>query len=139
MAWAVLTILCYYGYMPVLDGFLAHSFWTPFARLTYGAYLVHPLVIKLAAGRALQFYTFDTLGLAYRLVGNCGAAYCGSVLLWVLVERPCMTIFSPARRKPVGAKDGSREGEKALNSRPQSCASSYPDLSAVAGASKGSI
>jgi len=131
MAWAVLTILCYYGYMPILDGFLAHSFWTPFARLTYGAYLVHPLVIKLAAGRALQFYTFDSLGLAYRLVGNCTAAYCGSVLLWVLVERPCMTIFSPAKKKPAAAKG--------LKSPPMSRTNSGPQESTIASTRSNSV
>jgi len=132
MAWAVLTILCYYGYMPIMDGFLSHRFWTPFARLTYGAYLVHPLVIKLAAGRALQFYTFDSLGLAYRLVGNCTAAYCGSVLLWVLVERPCMTIFSPAKKKPAGAK-------AAPKTPSMSRSNSGPEVSTIASTNNNSI
>merc|ERR1712072_1074481 len=103
MCLAVLTLLCYYGFLPRLNGFMAHPYWTPFTRLTYGAYLVHPLVIKLAAGRSLQFYTFNTWDLAYRFVGNITLSYGGAVVLWVLVERPCMTIFSPAR-KPRGNK-----------------------------------
>merc|ERR1712072_529922 len=103
---AVLTLLCYYDYLPLLNGFMAHSYWTPLARLTYGAYLVHPLMIKLAAGRSFQFYTFNAWDIAYRFMGNAILAYSGSVLLWCLVERPCMTIFSPARKpsnkKPSG-------------------------------------
>merc|ERR1711981_1410393 len=103
MCWAAITLLCYYDFLPLINGFLAHRLWAPLARLTYGAYLVHPLVIKLAAGRSLQFYTFNTWDLAYRFTGNAIMAYSGSVLLWILVERPCMTIFSPAR-KPRGNK-----------------------------------
>jgi len=93
--WAVITLLCYYDYLPVINGFLAHPSWAPLARLTYGAYLVHPMAVELACGRALQFYTFQSLDLIYRWCGNCVFAFLGSLVLWFLVERPCMTIFSP--------------------------------------------
>jgi peptidoglycan/LPS O-acetylase OafA/YrhL len=97
---AVITLLCYYDYLPLVNGFLSHPYWTPLARLTYGAYLVHPLVIKLAAGMAVQYYTFTALDLVSRWFGNIIMAYSGSVVLWCLVERPCMTIFAPPR-KPI--------------------------------------
>merc|ERR1712224_950313 len=61
MGCAAITLLCYYGYMPLVDGILAHPFWTPLARLTYGVYLCHPLMIALAGGTAMQFYTFTPL------------------------------------------------------------------------------
>merc|ERR1711970_1121284 len=102
---AVLTLLCYYDYLPLLNGFMAHSYWTPLARLTYGAYLVHPLMIKLAAGRSLQFYTFNAWDIAYRWSGNTIMAFSGSVLLWCLAERPCMTLFSPARKSQTQQKN----------------------------------
>jgi peptidoglycan/LPS O-acetylase OafA/YrhL len=109
--WAVITILCYYDLLPLVNSFLAHRWWTPLARLTYGAYLVHPMVIKLAAGRSLQFYHFSTADVLYRWVGNCIMAYMGSAALWVLVERPAMTMTSAllkkkppqAETKPLGA------------------------------------
>jgi peptidoglycan/LPS O-acetylase OafA/YrhL len=103
---AVITLLCYYDLLPLVNGFLAHPWWTPLARLTYGAYLVHPMVIKLAAGTSNQFYNFDTMGLMYRWVGNCIMAYLGSVALWVLVERPAMTMTSTflKRKSPQAAK-----------------------------------
>merc|ERR1712232_805653 len=92
--WAVITLLCYYDLIPLVNGFLAHPWWTPLARLTYGAYLVHPMVIKLAAGRSHQFYNFSMMDLMYRTAGNCVMAYMGAAALWVLVERPAMTITS---------------------------------------------
>jgi peptidoglycan/LPS O-acetylase OafA/YrhL len=103
-AWAVLALLCYYDYLPFINAFLAHWCWTPLARLTYGAYLVHPLVIKLAAGRALQFYSFSAIDIAYRWVGNVVLAHLGSVALWVLCERPCITISSSFRKKRAPQK-----------------------------------
>jgi len=98
MCWAVLTLLCYYDYLPHVNGFLSHRYWTPFARLTYGAYLVHPLVIKLAAGTSLQFYTFSPMDILYRFVGNVFLAFSGSAVIWSLIERPCMTLFAPPRK-----------------------------------------
>jgi peptidoglycan/LPS O-acetylase OafA/YrhL len=103
MGWATITLLCYYDFMPLVNGFLAHRLWTPLARLTYGAYLVHPLVIKLAAGRSLQFYTFNSWDMIYRASGNIMMAYSGALVLWCLVERPCMTMLSPSK-KPTAPK-----------------------------------
>jgi peptidoglycan/LPS O-acetylase OafA/YrhL len=96
---AVLTFLCYYDYLPIFNAFMSHPVWTPLTRLTYGAYLVHPLVIKLAAGRAEQYYTFSAMDMVYRHLGNTVMAYAGAVILWVLVERPTMTLASPARKQ----------------------------------------
>lgn len=104
LCWAVIMLLCYYGYLPMVDNFLSHWTWTPLVRLTYGAYLLHPLVIKLAAGRALQYYTFSTEDMCYRFCGNFVCAYGGAVVLWALVERPMMTITTTMlKSQPRGA------------------------------------
>jgi peptidoglycan/LPS O-acetylase OafA/YrhL len=116
MCWAVITLLCYYDLAPWTNAFLAHRCWTPLARLTYGAYLVHPLVIKLVSGRALQYFTFNSWDLTYRTVGNFIMAYTGSFVFWCLIERPCMTIFSPAK-KPSRAKSAPAS-ESSKNSTP---------------------
>jgi len=112
--WAAITLLCYYGYLPLVDGFLAHPLWTPFARLTYGAYLVHPLIIMYAGSRTLQFLTFSTMNLTYHFVGNCVIAFLASALLWALVERPCMTIFTPgnATRKTTDVNKAAKLNKK---------------------------
>jgi len=131
MCLAVLTLLCYYDFLPLLNGFMAHPYWTPLARLTYGAYLVHPLMIKLAAGRSLQFYTFNAWDLTYRFMGNAIMAYSGSVVLWVLMERPCMTIFSPAqkpRSKKANSSSDSRNDSIPDMSKVSVGSSSNPDL-----------
>lgn len=99
---AVITLLCYYDYMPMLNGFLSHPGWTPLARLTYGAYLVHPLVIKLSAANATQYYMFSGMDLFYRWIGNCFCAFSGATVVWCLVERPIMTLTTSALKgRPV--------------------------------------
>merc|ERR1712226_1770532 len=65
-ACAILTLLCYYDYLPLINGILSHWMWTPLARLTYGAYLCHPLVIKLAAANSAAYYNFGVLDMLYR-------------------------------------------------------------------------
>jgi len=96
--WAVITVLCYYGYLPIVDGILAHRCWSPLARLTYGAYLLHPLVIKLSAGRALQYYTFSAEDMLYRYLGNTICAFAGAAVLWVFIERPALTLTSNMKK-----------------------------------------
>lgn len=114
ICFVVITFLCYYDYLPMVNGFLSHRFWTPFARLTYGAYLTHPMVIKLSAGTSTQFYTFSGLDLFYRFGGNCILAFSGAVLLWALVERPAMTLTSAALKKPRAG----HEREKPVGEEP---------------------
>lgn len=53
-----------------VDAFLSHAVWVPFARLTYGAYLVHPIIIKLLAGNATAAVHFSWQDLASRAVAN---------------------------------------------------------------------
>jgi peptidoglycan/LPS O-acetylase OafA/YrhL len=127
MSCAAITLLCYYGYLPLLDAFLSHQFWTPLARLSYGAYLCHPLVIAFAVGNATQFYTFGTMDLIYRFCGNSVLSFLGSLVLWALVERPCMTIFSPTKKR---ASDKSQRNVTPSAPHTQANGTSMPIVSA---------
>jgi len=89
---AVITLACYYDHLPWTNGLLSHELWTPFTRLTYGAYLCHPLIIKLTAGNEFQFYQFSGEDLTLRCIANVVLAYAASLGLWCLIERPTMTL-----------------------------------------------
>jgi len=91
---AAISLLCFYGYLPQLDRFLAHPMWLAPTRLTFGTYLAHPMIIKLAAGTSINFYTFSGMGVFYRFVGNTLAAYSLSLVFWIMMERPVMTFTS---------------------------------------------
>ncbi|CAJ1453939.1 unnamed protein product, partial [Effrenium voratum] len=120
-SWGIITILCYYGYLPWINGFLAHPAWMPLVRMTYGAYLLHPLVIKLAAGTSVQYYTFSGMELCYRLIGNCCMAYGLAVILWCLIERPIMTLTTAGlKNRSSSAKTESSSSSPNLDARNQS-------------------
>ncbi|PIK43685.1 putative nose resistant to fluoxetine protein 6 [Apostichopus japonicus] len=45
LAWVVFA--CHYGYGGWVNSFLGHPAWAPFGRLTYTAYLLHPIVLTI--------------------------------------------------------------------------------------------
>jgi len=100
MCWGVITLLCYYDHLPLTNAVLSHGSWSPLARLSYGAYLLHPLVIMLAAGNAVQYETFDTASHLFRSWSYISCALALSVVLWCMVERPMSTLMSKMLKKP---------------------------------------
>jgi peptidoglycan/LPS O-acetylase OafA/YrhL len=42
----VVATLCFRGDAPWLNALLGHHAWVPLARLSYGAYLIHPIVLN---------------------------------------------------------------------------------------------
>ena len=132
----------------------------PGARLTYGAYLMHPVIIKLLAGsmddyyqrlglramdrrakRASLDYTsalwtpwhipahcpsayrtalfrFGASDLFYRLVGNIMLSFFAAYWVFVLVERPMMSISALMMDPLTGRKKEATATAAATNSRP---------------------
>lgn len=93
----VITTACALGRLPRLHAFLASPMWTPFARLTFGAYLMHPVVIKWFAGTATASYHFSMHYIASCALFNTVCAYALAAVLWLVVERPVMNIESALR------------------------------------------
>mmetsp|Transcript_21996 Transcript_21996/g.54460 ORF Transcript_21996/g.54460 Transcript_21996/m.54460 type:complete len:331 (+) Transcript_21996:3-995(+) len=97
-ALGVITTACAVGHLPALNGLLASPLWTPFARLTFGAYLLHPVVIKWFAGTATSSYHFSIHYLASASLLNAACAFALAAALWLVVERPIMTLEGLLRR-----------------------------------------
>ena len=93
----VITTACMLGQLPRLNAFLASPAWTPFARLTFGAYLMHPVVIKWFAGTATASYHFSKHYMASCALLNAACAFALAAVLWLVVERPCMNLESALR------------------------------------------
>jgi hypothetical protein len=101
---AVITLLCYFDYCSCWNAVMSHRLWNIPMRLTYGAYIAHPMVIKLAAGRAVQYYEWSVMNLFYRIVGNVVCAYVLSALFWVMIEQPIGTLadaLKPQKKKAM--------------------------------------
>jgi peptidoglycan/LPS O-acetylase OafA/YrhL len=93
---------CAYGAWPRLNRFLAWQGFTPLSRLTYGCYLWHPVVIKTLGGNQPSYYTYTPLLLLSRWVINAALSYGLSFVLFLLVERPVLTLTNAllGRTKP---------------------------------------
>lgn len=86
------TLACYFDYLPVINAIFSHWIFTPFATLTFGAYLAHPIIIKIIAGNLDGYMIYSALGAVERAVFVFILAYASSVVTWCLVEKPFATM-----------------------------------------------
>ena len=61
---ALIVFTCHNGYASVINSFLSMSFWVPLGRLTYTAYLVHPIVLLVYLGTLREPFTYTNISLA---------------------------------------------------------------------------
>lgn len=99
-AHAVIALACFFDYVPIVNGFLSHWIWVPLTRLTYNAYLLHPLVINLRCGLAVQYYQFSGWTLFQNLLTDSALAYAAAIVAWCLVEKPVATLTGFLIKKP---------------------------------------
>lgn len=130
LACLVIILACYYEYLPLLDKVLSHRFWAPLTKLTYGAYLLHPVIIKSIAGSSQDYYRFSYAENLYRALSNICLAYSASAILWCLVERPMasLTGFLVPKRQSKPAREPSPCA--ADMETPLSCGQLQPSTSA---------
>lgn len=122
-AHAVIALACYFDYIPFVNGFLSHWLWSPLTRLTYNAYLFHPLMINFRCGLAVQYYQFTTWTLLQNLLIDSTLAYVCAAVAWCLVEKPAATLTTFLLAKPR-----SRSGQPAPGaSAPEAAAGGTAD------------
>jgi hypothetical protein len=99
---AVITTACYYGYLPVVDGFFSHWVWHPFVKLTYGTYLLHIVVIKTFAGNMSGYFHYSLSEVLLHAFGFFALTYMASVVMWCLIEKPfaALTDALVPKKKP---------------------------------------
>merc|ERR1712039_80033 len=98
------TMACYYGYLPLCDGALSHWVWHPLAKLTYGAYLLHPIIIKQFAGNMTSYFHYSLAEVYLHAWGHGCLAYGAAIILYCIVEKPCSVLVDavvPKTRTPV--------------------------------------
>ncbi|KAJ8042096.1 Nose resistant to fluoxetine protein 6 [Holothuria leucospilota] len=86
VAWVVFA--CYYGYGGWVNSFLDHPAWAPLGRLTYSAYLLHPIVVFFfLAHQGSALYL--SLGLmAFYFAGVSLISYGCAAIMSLMVEFP---------------------------------------------------
>ena len=113
-AWGVglafVTVACHNGYGGVINTFLSMKFWIPLSRLTFSAYLVHPIVLTVVLDSAREPVHYTDITLAVYAAGavalSCGAA----AIVAVCVEFPLANVEAAFFRAiGLGARESMRQ------------------------------
>eukprot|EP00041_Stephanoeca_diplocostata_P013570 m.238277 g.238277 ORF g.238277 m.238277 type:complete len:637 (+) comp19387_c0_seq3:300-2210(+) len=98
---SIVTLLCVTGHGGIVNSFLSLPFWEPLGKLTYGAYLVHPIVIRIYYYQKVQLYHFTVVEQAMYFISIATISYAVAAILHVSVELPFANLAKfvmPARR-----------------------------------------
>lgn len=95
-AWALslswLVLACASGYGGPVNWFLSWKIWAPLGRLTYAAYLVHPIVLVVYQTNLMTPLHFTDLTLIYMFVSNLIFSYITAYIVSMVVEAPMMAL-----------------------------------------------
>ncbi|KAH3764593.1 transmembrane protein NRF-6 [Pelomyxa schiedti] len=83
-----LLIPCYYGHGGMLSGLLAHTFFQPLSRLTYGIYLTHTLWITYEAYSRWWPYLYSDVIVVTSFLSTLVIGGLFSTTSWIILEKP---------------------------------------------------
>jgi peptidoglycan/LPS O-acetylase OafA/YrhL len=90
---AGITFLCISGNAGIVGSFLSLPIWEPMGKLTYGAYLVHPGIIRVYYFTQTQFFDLSYYVQFITLFGIAVVSYASSIFTFVMIELPFEGIF----------------------------------------------
>jgi peptidoglycan/LPS O-acetylase OafA/YrhL len=99
LAIVVIMTLCLNQQGGSVGDFLSWKGWTPLSNLSFGVYLVHPIVIFVWQLGGTQKETFRLLVFGMNYISVCVVSFAASLLLSLLVELPCATLVSQYGRR----------------------------------------
>ena len=92
LAWglglALLVFACHNGYGGPINAFLSMKFWIPLSRMTYSAYLVHPVVLYVIYVQMQKSFHYTDITISLFAVGATVFSYAVAAVLCVFVEFP---------------------------------------------------
>ncbi|PRD30003.1 UNVERIFIED_CONTAM: nrf-6 [Trichonephila clavipes] len=97
IAWLILA--CYYGYGGFINRILSWQFFTPLSRLTYCAYLIHPVVMNVYYGSTETPVMFSSGFVMYSFLGNLFITFVLSTFLSILFESPFVNLDKIIRKR----------------------------------------
>lgn len=93
----VLGLLCLLypallGHADLMYRLLAHQIWTPFAKVTYAMYLIHPVFMELAAHNAESEDFISPEMCFFLFIPYVTVVFLAGIVLHLLVEAPFLKI-----------------------------------------------
>ncbi|XP_071854821.1 nose resistant to fluoxetine protein 6-like [Apostichopus japonicus] len=82
------TFSCVTGNGGPINSFLSWGFWQPFSRLTFGAYLIHPMVIFLFLLNEKTSFHWTIYETGYFFIANAVVSYACAFAFSLLIEGP---------------------------------------------------
>ena len=85
---ALLVFACHYGYGGPINWFLSMKFWIPLSRVSYNAYLIHPLILTVIFGSERKPIYYKDYNLAVYAIGIIVLSFAAAAVVSVFVEFP---------------------------------------------------
>ena len=112
---ALVVFACHNGYGGVVNTFLSMKSWIPLSRLTFTAYLVHPIVLTVVFGSARETVHYTDITLAVYAVGAIALSYGAAAIVAVSVEFPLANVEAALFKAiGLGARESMRQGTEML-------------------------
>ncbi|XP_046403423.1 nose resistant to fluoxetine protein 6-like [Ischnura elegans] len=108
LAWII--IACCTGHAGIINSILSFGGWVPLSRLTYGAYLLNPVLMNSIYLSSESAWHIDFLPLAAVFLGHTCITYFCSYVLSLLVETPSILLMrwfvqGSGRRKQLRGRE----------------------------------
>lgn len=92
LAIGVMVLLCLTGQGGIVNKVLSWWFWIPIAQLTYSAYLIHPIIIRIVFFNRPQLFTYTDSILVMNGCAFVVLAYTAAVVIFCTIEMPFGTL-----------------------------------------------
>ena len=100
---ALMVFACHNGYGWVINSFLSMKFWIPLSRLTYTAYLIHPIILTVIFSSLRDPFTYTEYTLAVYAVAMVVLSFGAAGVVAAFVEFP-LSNLEMAVFKALGLK-----------------------------------
>ncbi|KAG0410590.1 hypothetical protein HPB47_012290, partial [Ixodes persulcatus] len=124
LSWIVLASLA--GYGGIVARLLSWSAMVPLSRLTYSAYIVHPLVIATFYGSQQGVLDYSEYMLAYFSMGNLCISYTAALVFSMVFEAPVMAMEKVFLGRNTLQTADSRKARGKDSGQPPNEAASFP-------------
>ena len=92
VALALMIFACHHGYGGPIDSFLSMPFWVPLSRLTFNAYLVHPIILDVLDGSQRDTIYYTDITFVPYIIGSVVLSYGAAAVVSTLVEFPVANV-----------------------------------------------
>jgi len=103
-----LAILSYFmlnQYANLIRDLLSFHIWTPLARLTFGAYLLHPIIMMSGYLSTRHALNWDIWTITVNFLGYTILSYATSLVFWLIFEKPLANMEKEIMMKVMGKQD----------------------------------